>query len=147
MNIVQVLKIQHGVFLEQLRYLEEFKKTAESTTDMAGMKQIVFCIADTLRKHSKVEEKYLFPALKPYLGKEMCVAAVAEFEYAEILKIVAALGKTTDVESVMLETTKFIVYVRDHFAKEECVLFPLAEKKLSQKRLEALVEKARGKSW
>ena len=142
MTIVQVLKIQHGVFRGQLIYLEEFKKTASSATDMAGVRQIIFCITDALRKHSKVEEKHLFPALRPYLGETMCTAAVVEFEYAEILKIVSTLGKTNDTDATLLESSKFITYLRDHFAKEECVLFPLAEKKLTHKRLEALAAKA-----
>ena len=142
MTIIEVLKIQHNVILRQLEYLEKLKGSAQKDSGSCCLKQVLLCIVDTVDAHAKIEEKYLFPELEPHMGKEMSSPAVMKFEHAEILGILAALRKTDVAEAVMLETAKFIVFLRDHIAKEEKVLFPTAEKALGQKRLEELLQKS-----
>ena len=99
---------------------------------------MVFTIADAVEKHGELEEQYLFPELEPHLGKEMGPLAVMEFEHEEIRKILGALKEACDAHTIRLETAKFIVFLRDHIAKEEKVLFPMAEDLVNGARLEAM---------
>ena len=142
MTIIEVLKIQHNVILRQLEYLEKLKSSVQGDSGSCCLKQVLLCIVDTVDMHSKIEEKYLFPELEPYVGKEMSSPAVMKFEHAEILGILSALREATAARVVLLEAEKFIVFLRDHIEKEEKVLFPTAEKALGQKRLEELLKKS-----
>ncbi|MBI4358797.1 MAG: hemerythrin domain-containing protein [Candidatus Omnitrophica bacterium] len=137
MKITEYLSCQHHVFLEQLLFLEELK-ASQALDQVTGLKEMVFIIADAVEKHGELEEQYLFRELEPHLGKEMGPLAVMEFEHGEIRKILGALREAQDIHTIRLETAKFIVFLRDHIAKEEKVLFPMAEDLVSGARLDAV---------
>ncbi|MBI4352681.1 MAG: hemerythrin domain-containing protein [Candidatus Omnitrophica bacterium] len=150
MELVQCLRVEHRVFLQELSFIEKWKKKVRSDGDVRGLRQVVFCIADAVHKHSRIEEKYLFPKLRPYLGREMSSVAVMEFEHGEIRKIIEILRKDDRPGTILLEASKFTAFLRDHLAKEERVLFPVAEKVLGEKELRVLARKAgyrRARSW
>lgn len=137
MNILEYLSAQHAVFVEQLSFLEELKNM-QSPVAASGLKEVIFSIARAVEKHAQIEEKYLFPELKPYAGKEMEPRAVIEFEHGRIRKTLTNLKKASAARTIRIETGKFISHLRDHIAKEEIVLFPLATEHLSGKRLQAI---------
>ena len=141
MTIVEYLQVQHRVFLDQLAVLEDLKNS-KKLRDKMVLKYLVFFIAKILEKHAKLEEEFLFPELVPSLGEEMGPVRVMEFEHGEIRKILAALKETDDSNDILVETAKFIVFLRDHIVKEEKVLFPLAEEFVEENRLRAMVKKA-----
>lgn len=141
MNLTHYLSIQHGIFLEQLKFLEELKNSLKDRESLA-LKQVAFSIARVVEQHGNMEEKFLFPALVPHLGKkEWGPVQATEFEHKEIRNILAALNETDDPRSIRIEAAKFILFLRDHIAKEERVLFPLAQKLVGDERLEALGKK------
>ena len=136
MKITEYLSCQHFVFLEQLSFLEELK-TSQSVNNGTGLKEIVFTIAHAVEKHGELEEQFLFPELEPYLGKEAGPLAVMELEHNEIRKITSVLQETHDSRIIRIEAAKFIAFLRDHIAKEEKVLFPMAEDLVNHQKLEA----------
>ena len=142
MTLIEVLMVQHNVILRQLEYLEKFKSSTQEDSGACCLKQVLLCIVDTVDAHAEIEEKFLFPELEPSMGKEMSSPAVMKFEHEEIRGILARLQKTDEARVVLLETAKFIIFLRDHIAKEEKVLFPTAEKALGRKRLEELLQKS-----
>lgn len=137
MNLLDCFRIQHSIFLEQLSFLEGLKDLKKSTAT-SGLKEVVFAIAKVVERHAAIEEKYLFPDLRPYAKNELEGKKVIEFEHGEIRRILKHLKKTSDIHKIRVEAAKFIAFLRDHIAKEEIVLFPLAEEKLGENRLEEL---------
>ena len=139
MKITEYLIAQHRVFLELLSSLEELK-TSHKLENALGLKELIFAIVTVVEKHADIEEKFLFPELKPYLGEQMSPIAVMELEHAEIRKIISTLKESMDPHVVRVEAAKFIIFLRDHIAKEEMVLFPLTEDMIDEKRLEAIAK-------
>ena len=139
MKITEYLIAQHRVFLELLSSIEELK-TSHKLENALGLKELIFAIVTVVEKHADIEEKFLFPELKPYLGEQMSPIAVMELEHAEIRKIISTLKESMDPHVVRVEAAKFIIFLRDHIAKEEMVLFPLTEDMIDEKRLEAIAK-------
>ncbi len=141
MDILEYLSAQHIVFLEELDYLEKLK-ASQPTTKAPGLREVTFAIAQAVKRHAQVEERLLFPQLQPYVGKELGTLEVMEFEHGAIRKILKALKQASDAHTIRVESAKFTAFLRDHIAKEEIVLFPLAEEKLSRRDLEKSGERA-----
>jgi hemerythrin-like domain-containing protein len=141
-TITDYLTIEHRVFLEQFAYLEELK-AAQEDENSAGLKEAAFAIVRAVEKHAELEEKFLFPALEPFLGaQQMGPIAIMEFEHKEIRAILDALREAKEAHSIRVETSKLIVFLRDHIAKEEKVLFPIAEERIGSDRLRAMVQES-----
>ncbi|MCQ5365470.1 hemerythrin domain-containing protein [Anoxybacillus salavatliensis] len=100
-----------------------------------------------LEPHSRREEDVLFPMMERYIGKQFGPIAVMEYEHQEAKQNIATfLQKTETIRSE--EAKQLASYVMnaymiltDHFAKEEQVLFPMAEKLLSAEEKEELAKK------
>ena len=141
MLITQILCIQHHVFFEQLDYLKHLKEMKESP-DVSGLKEVTFAIAEALEKHSAVEEKFLYPKLKAAFENKLGPVGVMEQEHREIHHILESLKQTNDPQKIQVETSRFIIYLRDHLAKEENFLFTLAEQFLGKDKLEEAAREA-----
>ncbi|MBI4387895.1 MAG: hemerythrin domain-containing protein [Candidatus Omnitrophica bacterium] len=135
MTIIEKLSVEHGVFLKLLDYLEKLKGD-RSFLDVTGLKHVIFVIANVVEKHAEHEEKFLFPKLRSYIGPELNRIQAVEFEHGEIRKILAVIKKNNDLRAVRLEAAKLITFLRDHIAKEESVLFPVAEQCLNPEHLQ-----------
>ncbi|GAC89786.1 hemerythrin HHE cation binding domain-containing protein [Anoxybacillus flavithermus NBRC 109594] len=100
-----------------------------------------------LEPHSRREEDVLFPMMERYIGKQFGPIAVMEYEHQEAKQNIATfLQKTETIRSE--EAKQLASYVMnaymiltDHFAKEEQVLFPMAEKLLSAEEKEELAKR------
>lgn len=100
-----------------------------------------------LDPHSRREEEVLFPMMERYIGKQFGPIAVMEYEHQEAKQNIATfLQKTETIRSE--EAKPLASYVMnaymiltDHFAKEEQVLFPMAEKLLSAEEKEQLAKR------
>lgn len=136
MDIVDLLKSQHAIFLGRLLSLENLKNSGDYSE--AELKESVFDIARGAKKHAEIEESILFPYLRPYLGEEMTPRRVMDVEHKEIYQILAAMNNTEDERIIRVETDKFIAFLRDHIAKEDLVLFPVAVKFLAKIKLKEL---------
>ena len=142
MRITEYLSSQHDVFLEELSFLEQLN-ASQKEDDVRGLKEVVFTIASSVEKHAELEEKFLFPELNCHLEQKMNPVEIIEFEHDEIRKILRSLKETEDPRTIRLEVSKFIVFLRDHIAKEEKALFVIAEESMDHEKLEAAGQKAK----
>ena len=103
-----------------------------------------------LDHHSVREENYLFRVMEVYLGKEGGPIAVMEYEHEQARGFIDEFMEKTKNHSpfTLDEMNKLALLIKnayytllDHFAKEEQVLFPMAERLLSQDEKELLNEK------
>lgn len=148
MDITDVLKGEHGVFYAQFDLIEQM--LGESS--LAVIKAQGALLAAGLAPHAHIENEVLFPALEAKMGGEFGPIPVMRAEHAEIegsltrLKELRELAHTHDeIEGALArlpesgdaaEARQLVRNVldvaREHFAKEEQVLFPMAEEMLDR---------------
>lgn len=134
MKITDCLAAQHAVFQRQLDCLE----TALSEPELyqaAALKAMVETVSSPLERHSRVEEEILFPALEPHLGKEAGPLAVMKNEHKTILKTLDLIKASNQPKEPIRH---LLTLLREHMAKEENVLFPMAEDLCGRETLEDL---------
>lgn len=149
---LQQLKNEHPPLLLMLEELLEICRKIESE---AASKEVIFkeliqkvaeFIAE-LEPHSEREEGVLFSMMEKYIGRESGPIAVMEYEHDQAKGFIATfLDRTNDSSSLsdemMLEYAGLIknayYTLVDHFAKEESVLFPMAENLFSEEEKQEL---------
>lgn len=135
MKITDALLGEHGVFYALFDHLEGVLSSVDTLAQAQGLSAL---LAAGLEPHAHLENEVLFAALEPHLGAEAGPLAVLRYEHEEIE---ASLGRVQEVAdgSDAKELVRAAINVaRQHFAKEEQVLFPLAERVLGPERLSAL---------
>jgi len=142
------LKREHGPLREQMdavaRMAAEIGADPQQTDwsrPLAELNEQVDAFVRELDPHSEREEGALFPLMAHYIGREVGPIAVMEYEHELAKQNLRAFGEALErrKEPVDARQAKEIAaYVltahavlTDHFAKEENVLFPMAENLLS----------------
>lgn len=133
MKVTECLGIEHRVFLRQIDRLEEGQRRESSSAERRAM---VALLAAALEEHAHIEDEILFPALEPHLGRQAGPLAVMDAEHEEIRHLLAEMALGDDDVDAMV--SRFIDLAREHFAKEDQVLFPLAEQLLGEGKLTEL---------
>lgn len=142
MKITDALKGEHGVFYAQFQFIEN----ALADANLSTLQFLGAMLAAALEPHAQIEDESLFPAVEAQIG-EAGPTQVMRMEHAEIesklgqlaeLKgmhnniegALAKLPKLDDAQQArhLLKDTLFLA--REHFAKEEQVLFPMADQML-----------------
>ncbi len=150
MKITDALRGEHCVFYAQFKFIESSLAEANLGTIQAlgGM------LAAALVPHATIENDVLFPPIEERIG-EGGPTMVMRMEHAEIegslgeladLKgthdeIEGALSKLPNAKSTddaRRIVNGILVAAREHFGKEENVLFPMAEQYLTGDVLESL---------
>jgi hemerythrin-like domain-containing protein len=126
MKITQALLGEHGVFYAQFEHLEQAVSTAVGT-DL--VRALAAFLQATLETHAQLEEELLFQTLDPYLGS-MGPLAVMRTEHEEIERTLGQLLQPQDLNQAQALVQHLLQVAREHFAKEEQVLFPLTEQTL-----------------
>ncbi|OXB91634.1 MULTISPECIES: hemerythrin domain-containing protein [Parageobacillus] len=152
------LKQEHGPLREQMHDFFELAQTIGNHDEVQDWKERLLALRKNvlafiyeLDPHSEREEGVLFPMMARYIGRTSGPIAVMEYEHeqakqriASFLTKTAELPETTDRESAM-ELADMVIQayhiLSEHFMKEENVLFPMAERMLSDKEKEELAEK------
>lgn len=137
LHIVNFLKSQHLVILDELAYLDKLRKLRKPDKEHE-MRGVIQCISAAVEKHAEIEDKFLFPAMKNFLGEKGRPAYIWELEHGKIRRILHALNEMDDPSKVRVEAGKFIAYLRDHILMEEVTLFPFTAEVLSEKRLQII---------
>lgn len=131
MNITDALLGEHAVFYALFTHMEQSVPTAESPSQVKSQGTM---LAAALASHAQLEEELLFTTLEPHIGP-MGPLAVMRLEHEKIeaglerLPTVEELGQT---QELLLQV---VTVAREHFAKEERVLYPMATKALSAETL------------
>lgn len=131
MKITERLKVEHGVYLLQLRHLEAL---IDAQAPAEVLKAVVRAVAMAEDQHSKLEDNVLYPELSKIVGDGFAPLVEVKEDHrrlAELSGRAAASGDPGDVRA-------FIELLRGHLEREIHNLFPLAEEVLSAELLRSL---------
>ncbi|HEX9670722.1 MAG TPA: hemerythrin domain-containing protein [Thermoanaerobaculia bacterium] len=131
MKITDALRGEHGVLLRMLEFVAGEARGA-SLGDAQAMGRL---LRQAIESHAQLEDELLFCALEPSLPAQQGPLAVMRMEHAEIEGSLERLARETAAEGAGALLLHLAEVARDHFAKEEQVLFPLAERVLPAERL------------
>jgi regulator of cell morphogenesis and NO signaling len=143
------LKGEHPPLLVQLDDLYNLTQQIERDLDVernfADLISKVSEFKANLEPHSEREEGILFPMMGVYIGTTSGPIAVMEYEHDQAKsKICLFLEKAVSSQSpkemkILSDLIKNAYFIlTEHFSKEENVLFPMAERMLSNEEKEEL---------
>lgn len=135
MKITKALLGEHGVFYAQFDYLEHVLPEVES---LDLVQRLAGLLAAGLKPHALIENEILFPPLESVLGAEAGPIPVMRMEHDEIEGSLARVQEVRDLDQARNLVLHAIETAREHFSKEEHVLFPMAEQVLDEATLERL---------
>ena len=141
-TVTDALLGEHGVIYPLLDRLASgsFASAEEARAEAA-------LLAAGLATHAQIEDDLLFVALEQHLGPNGGPIAVMRAEHAEVEGTLERLTRAEDVEQARTLSTHLASVAREHFAKEEQVLFPMAEQLLGPEELRSLGDQWLAKRW
>jgi len=149
------LKREHGPLHQQMdafaREAAEIGRDpaiADWSNQLEGLKEKVEAFVAELDPHSEREEGTLFPMMAKYIGRQVGPIAVMEYEHEtakQNLKLFlqaveqtkGPVGGEQAVEIASYALSAHAI-LKDHFMKEENVLFPMAENMLNAEEKDEL---------
>lgn len=152
-TILDGLLGEHGVLRAILDDLEARGPAFET---LARLRAAAAFLDTPLLSHARLEEEFLLAPLEAAVGGlppvevmrsehveiEERVRALLREDHADLSERLHGIQSTKDAEAALRELIGLVHLARDHFTKEEAVLFPLAAQILGEGRLREL-----GASW
>lgn len=147
------LKGEHPALRAQMEELYSLTQKMDQEIDVeANFIELIIKVKEfkgALDPHSEREEAVLFPMMGVYIGTASGPIAVMEYEHDQAKSNIGAFLQKAEVsESINEEKKKLAELVQnayfiltDHFNKEENVLFPMAERMLSNEEKTELLRK------
>ncbi|NHM29577.1 hemerythrin domain-containing protein [Neobacillus terrae] len=148
------LKSEHPSLLDKLEVqfnlVQQIEKDLNRENNFIELIRRVSEFMAELEPHSKREEGVLFPMMGAYIGTTSGPIAVMEYEHDQAKGYIGSFLKTALEDRVLSideikEQAQLIksayFTLTEHFAKEENVLFPMAERMLSDEEKEELARK------
>lgn len=139
MKLTDALRGEHGAFYMLFNEIEFIARTEGAMAQWRGATTVLEAMVNS---HADLEDRLLFTALEPHLGKDHGPIAVMRTEHAELERILASMREDGDVGKAVLWIPQALAAARSHFQKEERVLFPMAEHFLGDEALARL-----GATW
>ena len=137
MKITDAFLGEHGAFYALFDRLEQIVPRA---TEVTMVQDQAALLAAALLPHATMENDTLFSALESALGPPGLPVPVMRDEHREIEAGIIEAQWCPDLRRARTLLLESITLARDHFAKEEQVLFPLAERVLTEAKLTAMGE-------
>lgn len=134
MKITEALRAEHVVFHSLFDHIEQAVPRLKT---LAQVKSLAAVLEATLSAHSRTEDTLLIEPLEHCL-EQMGQADGFHQEHREIDASLAEIKAAQQAGTARLLLLKAVAYSRNHFDKEERILFPLAEKVLKGKTLTTL---------
>jgi|Deesub1362A_J573_1020465.scaffolds.fasta_scaffold04198_2 iron-sulfur cluster repair protein YtfE (RIC family) len=131
MNILKALLGEHGVFYAQFAHLEQSLPQAQEAGVVKAQGAL---LAAGLASHAALENEVLFAMLEARQGK-MGPVTVMRMEHQEIEALLQGVQEAEGLERARDGLLEALRLAREHFAKEEQVLFPMAANMLSPSEL------------
>lgn len=131
MRLTDALLGEHGVLYALFAELEREVPRAATLAEVKARGSLLLA---GIESHASIEDDMLFPALEPHIG-EMGPLGVMRWEHREIGRALEEIRDTQDLAHARDLLLRAIRIAVDHFAKEERVLFPLAEQVLGEQAL------------
>ncbi|SFA77139.1 MULTISPECIES: hemerythrin domain-containing protein [unclassified Bacillus (in: firmicutes)] len=145
------LKGEHPPLINRLEGLLEACLKIESGEELSvnfnSLKEKVEAFIKELEPHSEREESILFPMMSNYIGKSMGPIAVMEYEHDLAKSLISTFieqsASSTELsegkmKELALMIKKAYYTLVDHFTKEENVLFPMAQRMLTEEEKQEL---------
>jgi hemerythrin-like domain-containing protein len=132
MKITDRLKVEHGVFLQQLQVLKNLVALGAPKPVLAA---VVETIAVAEEHHSQIEEQALYPVLARVLGPGSSALIAVAKEHAAIRQLVAQI-RSDAFEAA--DVTAFADTLHDHLEREIHSLFALADEWLTESQLTSM---------
>ena len=132
MKITDRLKVEHGVFLLQLRRLDEMVGRG---APLEALQATLETIASAEEWHSSLEDRLLYPALAETLGGDNAVLQDVAEDHRALKSLsdrVRAGGFTSD------DVVAYGARLRTHLEREIHGVFRLAEQRISPERLASM---------
>lgn len=126
MKITEAFLGEHAVFYAQFSHLEQAVPMAKTLSQVQSQAAL---LAAALMSHANLEDELLFSALDPHLG-HMGPLAVMRMEHDEIEGTLARMPEIQNLAEAQSRLLHAVQVARQHFAKEEQVLYPMAEQVL-----------------
>lgn len=123
MWITDAFREEHRTLLTQIDQLRRWSEG--SPGDWTGVQGLTA----SLTSHAHLEEELLFWHLEPLLGRDGPLEVMRQ-EHREIEALLACLGEARDQADARATAVTLVQLAVEHFAKEENVLFPMAEQVL-----------------
>lgn len=136
MKITDAFLGEHGPLYAMLNYLEKNIEIPQALEVIQGKAEV---LDSALTSHACLENDLLFAALDPHMGP-MGPLVVMRHEHDQIEQGLARIiqKKVQGPEEAKALLMEIIQIARQHFAKEEQVLFPMALQILNSGALEDL---------
>lgn len=134
MKITHALLGEHGALKAQFDHLET---GVESAASLDAVQSLGGLLGSALASHAAIENEILFPALRSAVELEGPLSVMMA-EHDEIEGTLGKLADESDLDRARSLLRHALDVARDHFAKEEEVLFPMAERALGPEALERL---------
>jgi hemerythrin superfamily protein len=139
MKASQLLKKQH-------REVEKLFATALKTEDAKSRRRTMDEIKSALEHHTEIEEQIFYPAVRE-IGSKKAEEMVGEaYEEHHVVKLVIAELPDVDPSDDAFEYKMTVLkeLVAHHVEEEEGEMFPMAEKKLGDRRSNELAQQMAG---
>lgn len=138
MTLLEALLGEHGALYAVFQHLEN---GITDETSLEDCRAKVAVLRSVLISHAEIENDLLFPALETAIGPDgpLAVMRMEHDRIEEALGWLAQVETGEEARKLLAETLEF---TRSHFAKEEQVLFRIAEGHLDRAVLEEL-----GRQW
>jgi hemerythrin-like domain-containing protein len=138
MKITEILVAEHVVLHNLFDHLEE---TAPRLKSLAEIKSLSAALEMLMRAHAKTEDDLLVEPL------EHCLAQIGQSdtfheEHDRIEGQMAEVQKARRAKQARALVMKVVLRSREHFDKEERIVFPLAERVMKAETLSGL-----GNEW
>jgi hemerythrin-like domain-containing protein len=131
MKLTDRLRVEHGVYLLQLRQVEELL-TAEAAPEALAAALSVIVVAED--HHSRLEDAVLYPELERRIGAD--TSPLVEVRQAhERLRVLATQARLTASSA---DVRAFVDELREHMEHEIHHVFPLIEELVSEELLSSL---------
>jgi hemerythrin-like domain-containing protein len=132
MKLTDRLKVEHGVFLLQVRRLEDLVK---SGTPAEALRATLETIATAEEWHTLLEDRVLYPALAETLGPDNALLQEVEQDHRDLRTLA---DKVRSAEFASEDILRYTQRLRRHLEREIHGLFVLAEQRISSERLSAM---------
>ena len=134
MKVTEALLTEHRLLKILATQLES---AAESKAELPALLGAASMLQKALIDHSRVEDEGLFARLEAAMGGGGPVA-VMRADHEQIEGMLEEIANGTDRNQAARTVREVVGLTRDHFAKEESMLFPMAEQVLEGSVLEDL---------
>lgn len=135
MLITHALLGEHGIFHFMLAQIERSLPALDSTS---AIQHRIALFASALESHADIEDELLFNALELHLGAQGGPLFVMRMEHDQIKELLGRIESATDPDSARALAKQMIQVTREHFQKEEQILFRMAHQFLGEDELASL---------